>query len=414
VSPEDDCVAFLQWALPRIGRRWAGYRKVHRQVCRRVRRRAAELGCVSLAGYRARLERDPDEWSELDALTNVTISRFYRDRGVFAFLQSDVLPALADTARDAGRPLVRAWSAGCASGEEPFTLAIVWELAIAAEARLQILATDTDPALLRRAAEGRYPPSALRELPGPWRDAAFARDGDEHGSPSRDRPQVQRPLAARRVGATGSHVPCKSLSQARATSMPGTVWPVGRLPPDSSRGRKESPVLTPPNFFRHVISGSLAFAFLARTCRARWRDFSATLTTTALDRSSSRWFEASACTAAPEDQTSISCTAPHPVWSSTSSLLQRSWHTIARNGAASAPAATPRPLDAIRAAADTVDALAMAVAPHVFVDSISHSARFQGGIMGRWCRLLPGRCSRICGRRGVAAFRWRWPISWWS
>jgi chemotaxis protein methyltransferase CheR len=179
VSPERECVAFLQWALPRIGRRWAGYRKVRRQVCRRVRRRAGELGCASLADYRARLERDPCEWIELDALTNITISRFYRDRGVFAFLESDVLPALAASARDAGRAVVRAWSAGCASGEEPFTLAIVWERAVAADAELQITATDTDPALLRRAAEGRYPRSALRELPESRRDAAFARDGDE-------------------------------------------------------------------------------------------------------------------------------------------------------------------------------------------------------------------------------------------
>jgi chemotaxis protein methyltransferase CheR len=187
VSADADCVAFLQWALPRLGRRWAGYRKVRRQVCRRVRRRAGELGLASLARYRERLERDPDEWSELDALLNVTISRFCRDRGVFAVLQSELLPALAGSARDG---VVRAWSAGCASGEEPYTLAIIWELAIAPDAQLRILATDTDPALLRRAAAGRYPPSSLRELPGAWRDAAFARDGDDFVLASRFRRDV--------------------------------------------------------------------------------------------------------------------------------------------------------------------------------------------------------------------------------
>lgn len=175
-----DCVAFLQWALPRLGRRWAGYRKVRRQVCRRARRRAGELGVGSLADYRAYLERHPEEWQELDALTNITISRFYRDRGVFAILQSDVLPALVQRAREAPGGVVRAWSAGCASGEEPYTLAIMWELAIAPNARgtqLQIL--DVEPAMLRRAGEGRYSPAALRELPAPWRDAAFVCDGDE-------------------------------------------------------------------------------------------------------------------------------------------------------------------------------------------------------------------------------------------
>src|SRR5215218_6210680 len=80
------------------------------------------------------------------------------------------------------------------------------------------------------------------------------------------------------------------------------------------------PVLMPLAVFRHVISGLLSLAFVVHTCRALRRDFSATLTTPALDRRSSRWFGASPCRAAPEGQASISCTAPLPViWSSTSS-----------------------------------------------------------------------------------------------
>ena len=142
-----DCVAFLQWALPRLGRRWAGYRKVRRQVCRRVRHRATELGLDGFAAYRERLERDADEWVVLDGLMNVTISRFYRDRGVFEFLRDEML-----------EPGMRVWSAGCASGEEPYTLALLCE-------GLDILATDVDPAMLRRATAARYPASALRELP---------------------------------------------------------------------------------------------------------------------------------------------------------------------------------------------------------------------------------------------------------
>src|SRR5215210_4464780 len=97
----DPCVEFLQWALPRLGRRWAGYRKVRRQVCRRAGRRAHALGLGDLAAYGEYLERRPEEWRTLDALTSVTISRFYRDRGVFAYLRSDVLPALAQRAHDA-------------------------------------------------------------------------------------------------------------------------------------------------------------------------------------------------------------------------------------------------------------------------------------------------------------------------
>jgi hypothetical protein len=55
---------------------------------------------------RSHLERHPEEWQELDALTNITISRFYCDRGVFAFIQSEVLPALVSPSPISGsRPV---------------------------------------------------------------------------------------------------------------------------------------------------------------------------------------------------------------------------------------------------------------------------------------------------------------------
>ncbi|MGZ6649371.1 MAG: CheR family methyltransferase [Solirubrobacteraceae bacterium] len=71
------CVAFLRWALPQMGMRWAGFRKVRRQVSRRVLRRAGELGLPDLAAYRTHLENHPDEWETLDGLACITISRFY-------------------------------------------------------------------------------------------------------------------------------------------------------------------------------------------------------------------------------------------------------------------------------------------------------------------------------------------------
>lgn len=188
-----ECVAFLQWALPRLGRRWAGYRKVRRRVCRSVGRRVSELGLASLVDYRSYLEQNPDEWSRLDALANVTISRFYRDRAVFDFLRSDVLSALVERARRTENPVIRAWSAGCASGEEPYTLAIMWELAImpaACDTRLQVLATDIKPTVLLRADQARYPPSALRDLPVLWRETAFRPEDDELVLQSRFRRDV--------------------------------------------------------------------------------------------------------------------------------------------------------------------------------------------------------------------------------
>ena len=83
---DTDCIAFLQWALPRLDLHWPGYRKVRRQVCRRIARRVTDLQLQDLAAYRQRLEADPAEWQALDDCCYITISRFFRDGRVFEAL----------------------------------------------------------------------------------------------------------------------------------------------------------------------------------------------------------------------------------------------------------------------------------------------------------------------------------------
>ncbi len=173
-----DCVTFLQAVLPQLGLRWPGFRKVRRQLCKRLDRRRQALGLPDLAAYRTFLERHPAEWVELRALCRITISRFYRDRDVFDRLQAEVLPALAEATRQRGETTLRCWSVGCASGEEPYSLKLVWQLAVKPhfpELTIAILATDSDPHLLDRAQIGCYPVSSLKELPPTWRQTAFTR-----------------------------------------------------------------------------------------------------------------------------------------------------------------------------------------------------------------------------------------------
>lgn len=180
--PDPDCVAFLQWALPRLKLRWEGFRRVRRHLCRDLAHRTAELSLGSLAAYRAFLEEHPEEWSVLDAMCTVTISRFCRDAGVFDRIRRDVLPNLARAALAAGERELRVWSAGCASGEEAYTLAIVWRLDVGTrfpDLALRLVATDVNEEVLARARRGCYEPSSLRELPAEWREAAFERTGGD-------------------------------------------------------------------------------------------------------------------------------------------------------------------------------------------------------------------------------------------
>ncbi len=177
---DTDCTDFLRWCLPRMGFRWSGFRMVRRQVCKRIGRRLAELGLSDVKAYRTFLSANADEWHRLDWLCRVTISRFYRDRVVFDGLREVILPELACRAVKARRECVRCWSAGCASGEEPYTLQIIWQLRVAAEVGcsipLRITATDTDPHLLARAHDAAYPPSSLEDLPDELAAMAFERD----------------------------------------------------------------------------------------------------------------------------------------------------------------------------------------------------------------------------------------------
>ncbi len=169
--------AFLQEVLPRLGLRARGFRRVAGQVHKRVARRVQALGLSGLEGYRRYLEAHPEEWEVLDGLCRVTISRFWRDRAVFERLREVELPRLREAARAQGRPL-RLWSAGCASGEEPYSLALLLRVGLGmAPEELAIVATEADEALLERARRARYEDGSLRELPAELRERGLERDG---------------------------------------------------------------------------------------------------------------------------------------------------------------------------------------------------------------------------------------------
>jgi len=126
-------------------------------LSRRVAVRMRARGCPDYAAYGQLLRREPQEYGPLlDALT-INLTRFFRDASTFQALQERFLAELLKS-RDAARHL-RIWSAGCAAGEEPYSLAILLRETLGPALprwRLQILATDVDDKVLQRAREGCY------------------------------------------------------------------------------------------------------------------------------------------------------------------------------------------------------------------------------------------------------------------
>ena len=162
--------------MPQLHLRWRGMRKVRGQVCKRIQRRLRELALLDMAAYRTYLTRHPEEWMVLDEFCRITISRFYRDRAVFNYLQQTILPDLAEQAMARQDLILRCWSAGCASGEEAYTLKILWELGLSPQfsnLSLEVIATDVDAHLLARAQVGRYKFASVKELPANCLSLAF-------------------------------------------------------------------------------------------------------------------------------------------------------------------------------------------------------------------------------------------------
>jgi chemotaxis protein methyltransferase CheR len=139
-----------------------------------------ELDLASVDAYRDWLESHTAEWVLVQESCRIPISRFYRDRGVFDRLREIVIPALAKSAMERQERTLRIWSAGCASGEEPYTVSIIWIGELSSrfpDLELQIVATDADAHILERARAAVYQSSSLKDLPLLWRDSAFTKEG---------------------------------------------------------------------------------------------------------------------------------------------------------------------------------------------------------------------------------------------
>ncbi|CAA7616114.1 Methylase of chemotaxis methyl-accepting protein [Magnetospirillum sp. LM-5] len=133
-------------------------------LLRRVDKRKSALGIGSADAYQAFIRKNPEELHILQHLFLVSVSSFFRDRPSFQVLQG----ALADTLIDQppGAP-IRVWVPGCATGEEPYSLAIILTelMRTVGERRpIVIIASDLNPEALDAAREGLYRKTAFKEV----------------------------------------------------------------------------------------------------------------------------------------------------------------------------------------------------------------------------------------------------------
>jgi chemotaxis protein methyltransferase CheR len=129
-----------------------------------VRLRACQLS--SYQEYAQKLAQDPSEYPKLlDSLT-INVTNFYRNSETFSVVSSKVFPLLlagSDSVRD-----LTVWSAGCSSGEEPYSMAILWREFSGNKLSMpefRVIATDIDLVSLEKARKGIYDQNSMNEIP---------------------------------------------------------------------------------------------------------------------------------------------------------------------------------------------------------------------------------------------------------
>jgi two-component system CheB/CheR fusion protein len=152
---------------------FTGYKRTG--LMRRVRRRMQTVEIEDFGAYRDYLEVHPEEFAYLFNTILINVTSFFRDAEAWEHLAEHIIPQIIEKRGE--DETVRVWSAGCAAGEEAYTLAILFAEALGHEAvgdgRLKIYGTDIDEDALAQARQAGYSPEAMEAVPVELRDKYF-------------------------------------------------------------------------------------------------------------------------------------------------------------------------------------------------------------------------------------------------
>jgi chemotaxis protein methyltransferase CheR len=151
-------------------------------VYARLARRLRALGLATFDDYVRFLELEPAEWEHCTNALTTNVTAFYREEHHFG--------VLAEHARKTAQPgqNFRVWSAGCSTGEEPYTIAMC--LSEVLGARFEVLASDLDTQVIATARQGVYPLASVLRLPEGRQKKFFLRGTGRHEGRARVRPEI--------------------------------------------------------------------------------------------------------------------------------------------------------------------------------------------------------------------------------
>jgi two-component system, chemotaxis family, CheB/CheR fusion protein len=143
---------------------------------RRIQRRMTATGSDSFEAYHSYLEENPGEFAELFNTFLINVTAFFRDGDAWEYIAQEVVPALM--AQKGRFDVIRVWSAGCATGQEAYTIAMILSEAIGLQdfaTRVKIYATDIDDHALSVARHASFDPKDVESVPPEMLDRYFER-----------------------------------------------------------------------------------------------------------------------------------------------------------------------------------------------------------------------------------------------
>jgi chemotaxis protein methyltransferase CheR len=153
-------------------------------VYSRLSRRLRTLGLRSFQDYRDYLAANSAELESFNNAISTNLTKFFREAHHFEHLRTHVAAGFAQTMVRKPGARLRIWSAGCSTGEEPYTIAAVLKREIPDVHRYdsRILATDIDTEVIAKGARGEYPPASIEDVPRPYREFFKPGSGDKSGT----------------------------------------------------------------------------------------------------------------------------------------------------------------------------------------------------------------------------------------
>ncbi len=148
---------------------------------RRVRKRMFATKSSGLNDYLAFLQNNDEEADNLLDVFTINVSRFFRNSLTFEIIEKNIIPTLFQDKEKAGEKTIRLWSAGCACGEEPYSVAMLFHEYMkknAPDINLRLFASDLDPKALQKATKGIYAADSIKEVKYERVTSYFTQKGD--------------------------------------------------------------------------------------------------------------------------------------------------------------------------------------------------------------------------------------------